>query len=162
MLGKTKYGAIALLLFIVVAGCSREDPLVSGMRQEIKNNSGMLVGVIGDRRSFSEGGDIWTEYVVEVKKSDRLVSQPGTTLKVYHRGGAVLQTGPNGKQVIQQMSVDDGVVIPAEPQNEVFMVVRSEGGRMVVLDAVPIKAGQFAVDRPFNVLYKDVLPTLTS
>lgn len=157
-----KRALFAMLLFsLLVLGCAREDPLLSGMRQKIKEDSTMLVGVTGDRRSFIEGGEIWTEYTVEVTKSDHPVPQHGERLQVYHRGGAVTETGLDGKPVTRQMIVDDGVIIPAEAGSEVFMVVRSEGGRLILLDAVPVQAGRFAVDRPFNVLYKDVLPALT-
>ncbi|HWI64021.1 MAG TPA: hypothetical protein VNT75_19465 [Symbiobacteriaceae bacterium] len=133
MLRKATLAAVGMML-VLILGCSREDPLLSTMRQQLKNNAGMLVGITGETRSLSDRGEIWTEYSLEVKRSDRTDLPPGKALKVYRRGGSVTEgTGTDGKPVVRQMIVDDGIIMPGTPRSEVFVVLKAEGERRVIL-----------------------------
>lgn len=154
--------AVAALLCILLLGCAREDPLVRSMRENLKGSAGMLVGAITQRRSFSDrdSGDIWTAYSILVKRSDRAELPPGKEITAYRRGGSV-PVGAGKDRVEMALIVDDGINLPGELNQDVFLVLKVAGGRLVILDGVPVNADQFAVDRPVNLLYRDVLQELS-
>lgn len=148
---------VATLILFTLVGCSRDYIQAENFKRELTNSAGMVLGVLDGVRSFSQGQDIVSEFTVTVKRSNRKEFPSGTVLKVFRSGGSV-QEGADaaGQPIVRQMIVDDGVILPAVG-SEVFLVLRADGNRLWIFDGVPVKNGQFTIDRWRNQFYEEIM-----
>jgi hypothetical protein len=150
---------IVLALVVAMAsGCAAEDPLVRSMHGTMRQSAGIVMGTIGQGRSFFEEGNLITWYPVTVERSNVRGLDPGTVLRVYRDGGTVLQESAEGNLAAQKI-VDDMVLLPPA-EGKVFLVLEAEGDRLYIKGGLPVENGRITVNHPFRDLFQSALQAL--
>jgi hypothetical protein len=147
---------VLVAVVLLAAGCTAEDSLIRSMRQEIRQSTALVMGTLGEGRSFFEDDAIITWYPVTVERSNLRGLPDGTVLRVYRHGGTLPEDPAAGEMTTQLLIVDDMVVLPLA-EGKVFLVLRAEGDRLYVEGGLPVENGRISLDHPFRELFQGAL-----